>query len=79
MSGHWFVVRSRAGWCDRIREALGEIAAANGGSDPATIRDAYDVHPEAFGRMVEGLVALGVPVEADLVALAGLRDVGDLL
>ncbi len=79
MSGVWFVVRSRDEWAGQVRQALGDIAAANGGVDPVTLRDAYDVEPAAFGRMIEGLVALGVPVGADMLALAGMRDVGDFL
>lgn len=79
MSGQWFVVRPRQDWADQVRDALEAIKAANGGTDPATIRDGYDLDRAAFGRMVEGLVALGVPVDAEMVSLAGLRDVGDFL
>lgn len=77
--GHWIIVRTQGEWIEQVRAALAAIAEANGGTDPASIRDAYDVDPQAFARMIEGMLALGSDVSPELIALAGLRDVGEVL
>jgi hypothetical protein len=79
VSGQWFVVKPRSEWAAQVRDAIEEITAANGGTEPATIRQGYDIAPAAFGRMIEGLVALGAQVDDELISLAGLRDVGEFL
>ncbi|MGB6499936.1 MAG: hypothetical protein WBG19_00840 [Thermoplasmata archaeon] len=60
-------------------EALAAISAANGGDDPPNLRAAYDLDPEAFAKLIEALVALGARVEPDLIQLAGLRPLDELL
>jgi hypothetical protein len=77
--GHWLVVRSRAEWDKQATDALDAIKAANGGTEPATLRAAADVDRAAFGRLIEALVALGARVDDEMMQLAGLRDVGDWL
>ena len=74
--GHWLVVRTRAEWGAQASTALDTIKAANGGTEPPTLRAAYDVDRAAFGELIEALVALGADVDEDMRQLAGLRDVG---
>jgi hypothetical protein len=78
-TGEWFVVRPADDWAQQVRDALAAIKARNGGVDPATLRESYRVDPGAFSLMVEGLVALGVPVDAEMIDLAGLHDVGEFM
>ncbi|MBD0734119.1 hypothetical protein BGM09_01415 [Streptomyces sp. CBMA29] len=66
-------------------EGLDQIKTANGGVEPACLRDGYAVDREAFCRVVEGLCALaeggtgvGVP-DAKLQRLAGLKPVNEVL
>lgn len=59
--------------------ALDEIRAANGGQDPPSLRAAYDVAPAAFARLIEALFNLGADVSDDLVALAGLRPINEVI
>jgi hypothetical protein len=67
----------------QARAALDAIIAANGGVAPAAIRDCHDVDPAAFASLIEAMVALesvtGRPVSDDLVQLAGLRPVGEVI
>jgi hypothetical protein len=79
MSGQWLIVRTRGEWARQATEALDAITAANGGVEPARLRDAYDVDPAAFGRLIESLAALGADVDAEMIRLAGLRDIGDVI
>jgi hypothetical protein len=77
--GKFVLVQSRAAWARQVADALDEITAANGGTEPATLRQCYDVAPRAFGQMIEALVALGAQVDAELTQLAGLRDIGEVI
>jgi hypothetical protein len=79
VNGQWLVVRTAQDWVDQVRDAIDAIRAANGGTDPATLRDSHRVDPGAFALMIEGLVALGVKCDAEMIRLAGLRDVGEAL
>jgi hypothetical protein len=79
MSGQWLVFRSRADWGRQATDALDAIKAANGGTEPATLRDAADVDRAAFGLLIEAMVALGAEVDDDMRQLAGLRDLGEFL
>ncbi len=79
MSGQWFVVKSRAEWADQIRAALDRFRELNGGVDPTTIIECHALDPGAFGLMVEGLHALGVKCDEQMMRLAGMRDVGESL
>jgi len=79
VSGRWFLVKTRREWAEQVSEALDDIRAANGGTDPETVRETYDADPEAFARMIEGIVALGADVSPDLLDLAGMHDIGDLI
>lgn len=75
----YLLITTRRAMNEQANRALDEIIAANGGHEPATIRDAYDVDPAAFGSLIEALVALGIPVDAELIALARLRPIDELL
>jgi hypothetical protein len=77
--GRWYVVKTRDDWAAQVRDAMDRITAMNGGADPVTIRAAYDVDPAQFGRMIEGMLALGAEVSDELIDLAGLHDVGDII
>jgi hypothetical protein len=79
VSGQWFIVKSRGEWADQVRAALERFRELNGGTDPATIRECYALDGIAFGFMIEGLCALGVHCDADMMQLAGMREVGELL
>jgi hypothetical protein len=77
--GFWLIVRPVADWAAQVRDALDAIRTANGGEDPPTLRDSQRIDPGAFSLMIEGLVALGVPVDEEMQRLAGLRDIGEIL
>jgi hypothetical protein len=77
--GHWLIIRSRAEWARQVETALDEIKTANGGTEPATLRAAYDIAPLAFGKVIEGMHALGATVEPELMQLAGMRDIGEII
>jgi hypothetical protein len=77
--GHWVVIRPRAEVERQALDALAAIEAANGGTLPPRLLDAYDVDPEAFGKLIEAIVQLGGDVDDELARLAGLRDVGEAL
>lgn len=77
--GHWMMITTRAAMSRQATAALDAIAAANGGTEPATLRAAYDVEPAAFGKLIEALVALGADVDDEMRQLAGLRDIGEVL
>jgi hypothetical protein len=80
MSGqHWVIVTTAEAMRKQADVALAAICAANGGDDPPNLRAAYDLDPEAFAKLIEALVALGAQVEPDLIQLAGLRPLDDLL
>jgi hypothetical protein len=77
------VMRRASDWVKQAEDALGEIRAANGGEDPASIADGAAIAPAAFSRMVEALVALEplthARVGADMIRLAGLVPVDQAL
>jgi hypothetical protein len=77
--GHWVVIRPRAEVEAQARDAIAAIEAANGGTLPAKLRDAYDIAPAAYALLVEAIVQLGGAVDDDTAKLAGLRDVGEAL
>jgi hypothetical protein len=77
--GHWVMIRPRAEVVDQAKRALDEITAANGGVEPARLRDAYDIAPRAFALLIEALVQLGAEVDDEMQQLAGIRDIGELL
>lgn len=79
MSGTWFIVKSRDEWADQVRAALARFQELNGGTDPATLRECHALDAIAFGLMIEGLCALGASVDAEMMQLAGVRDIGELL
>jgi hypothetical protein len=77
--GHFVIVRPRAEVVAQAEEALDAIEAANGGTMPPTLREAYDVAPAAYALLVEALVQLGADVDLDTQRLAGLRTIDELL
>lgn len=77
--GHMIIIRSRADVARQAREAIDTIVAKNGGTQPARLRDAYDVDPEAFGLLIEALVALGASVDKEMRSLARLRPIDEVL
>jgi len=77
--GHWLIITTRAALAQQASRALDRLREANGGTDPVTLRDAYDVDRIAFAELVEALVNLGAPVSPDMQALAGIRPVGEFL
>jgi len=79
MTGQWFIVKTREAWARQARDALDAITAANGGTEPATLRAAADVDRTQFGLLIEALVALGADVTDEIRQLAGLRDIGEVI
>lgn len=79
MAGHWVIVTTSEAMRQQADDALAAICAANGGEDPPNLRAAYDLDPEAFAKLIEALVSLGARVDADLIQLAGLRPLDELL
>lgn len=79
MAGHWVIVTTSEAMRRQADEALAAICAANGGDDPPNLRAAYDLDPAAFAKLIEALVSLGARVDADLIQLAGLRPLDELL
>jgi len=73
------IITSAAAMKTQAENALDAIRAACGGQDPPTLRDGYDADPGAFARLIEALVALGIPVAADMRDLAGLRPVDEVI
>lgn len=73
---HMVIVGSVATWAEQARKALADIDAANGGVSPARLADAKAINPQAFGLLIEAMVALesvtGQKVDNELVQLAGL-------
>lgn len=72
-----FVLKLASQWALQADEALDRIAVANGGELPEHIIDGDALDHEAFGSLIEALVALepltGRPVGQDLIDLAGLK------
>ena len=79
MSGHWVIVTTAEAMRQQADAALAAICAANGGDDPPNLRAAYDLDPEAFAKLIEALLALGAQVAPDLIQLAGIKPLDDLL
>jgi hypothetical protein len=77
--GQWLLITTRGALARQARKALDDITAANGGVEPARLRDAYDIAPGAFASLIEALVNLGADVEDELVQLAGVRPLEELL
>lgn len=77
--GHWVMVRPRGEVEAQARDALDALAAANGGTLPARLLDAYDVDPEAFAKLIEALAQLGADVDPELASLARLRPIDEAL
>jgi hypothetical protein len=81
VSGEGFTVMftTRLALARQANLALDKLREDNGGTDPATLADAYDVNPVAFALLVEALVNLGAPVADDMQALARIRPIDELL
>jgi hypothetical protein len=77
--GYWLVVRGVDEWATQFRDAMEAVKAKNGGVDPPTLRESHRIDPGAFALMVESLVALGVQVDQEMIDLAGLHDVGEII
>lgn len=73
---HMVIVKPVAAWAEQAQKALADIDAANGGVSPAKLADGKKINPQAFGLLIEALVALesqtGQKVADDLIQLAGL-------
>lgn len=81
--GHLFVMKPASAWAKQASDALDKIEQANGGELPPRIAEAVNIDREAFGSLIEALVALepltGRPVGQDLIDLAGLRPADEVL
>jgi len=77
--GHWVIITSREALGRQARAALDAITEANGGVEPTRLRDAYDIAPLAFASLIEALVNLGADVDPELVRLADIRPLEELL
>ena len=73
--GQFVIVMSREAWARQVTDALDALRAANGGTEPATLRDCAQLDRAAFGRLIEALIALGAEVDAELQHLAGIRPI----
>jgi hypothetical protein len=77
--GHWVILTTRDALARQVDAALAYITAANGGVEPTRLRDAYDIAPLAFASLIEALVNLGADVDPELVRLADIRPLEELL
>lgn len=79
------VIKTASAWIDQAKAADTHIRAlaAEKGITLNDIASMHPVDPAAFGRLIEAMYALqqvgGPAVGADLVQLAGLRDVEEVL
>jgi len=80
---HMVVMKPASAWAQQAKDALDAIERANGGQLPPRFADADKIDHAAFASCVEALVALapltGRPVAQDLIDLAGLRPVDEIL
>ena len=80
---HMMIVKPVSAWARQASAALETIEQANNGTLPARLADAKDIDPTAFGLLVEALVALepatGSTVDPNLIKLAGLRPVDEVI
>jgi hypothetical protein len=73
IEGPVVVMKTRSGWMNQIISGLRRIDAALGpDQDMGDALACWTADPDAFCDVVHGLVALGVPVEAASLALAGM-------
>lgn len=77
--GHWVVITTQDALVRQANDALAAMTAANGGIDPPDLYAGHDADPAAFARLIEALVNLGCVVSPDLLAMAGIRPVGEIL
>jgi hypothetical protein len=77
--GGWVIITNRAALNAQALAALDAIESANGGTLPATLREAYDVDREAFASLIEALANLGADIDPEMTALAGLRPIAEWL
>lgn len=79
----FLLVRSVKSWRDQAIAATDRITELNGGTPPASLREAYAIDPGQFSLMIEAYFALapltGLLPNDELLVLAGLRPVGDVL
>jgi hypothetical protein len=82
MAGEAMIFRSAADWTDQGHRAY-QALLAKAGPGPHELRDLDAVDHDLFASMIEALVALapvtGVAVADELVELAGLRPVAEVL
>jgi hypothetical protein len=78
-TGHFLIVRTEADWIKQVNDSLATIREKNGGQDPANLRASYDVDPKAFGKLIEAMHALGAEVDAEMMSLAGMRPVDEVI
>lgn len=80
MTGRWLIIKTRAAWAAQAREALDRIGTAHGcGFETLTLRDMHAVDPEAFGLLIQAMMALGAEVDPAMVELARLRDIDEVI
>lgn len=75
---HMVIITTREAMTRQAHEAIDAITAANAGKE-WLLGDGYNIDPAAFGRLIEALVALGIPVSDDMCQLARLRPVDEVM
>jgi hypothetical protein len=76
---HMVIVASRDAWLRQARQAWEQIEAAAGGAEGWKLRDAYRLDPKAFALFIEAMHALGACDDPELIALAGLKPVDEII
>src|SRR5262245_38850454 len=72
------LLSSRQTWIEQAGAALRNLEAIAGGRN-VTLREMADLDREEFSRLIEAPVNLGGSVSKDLVDLAGLRPIEEVL
>ena len=76
---HMVIFRTRGELRQQVLDGLEKIRLANGGVEPDTFGEGNDIDHAAFASVVEALVALGAPVDDDLIQMAGLKPVDQII
>ncbi|MFC9505343.1 hypothetical protein [Streptomyces sp. NPDC057002] len=82
--GRAVVVKTVEAWTAQVQEGMEQIRVKNGGVDPSSLKEGFDIDREAFCRVIEGMYALaenglvGMP-DAELQRLADLKPVAQIM
>jgi hypothetical protein len=75
-----FIARSRQDWLDQANAAEQTLRGKLPPDRPSLpLRELASVDRDAFAQLIEAMVALGLTRDAELIGLAGLRPVEEVL